>query len=298
MKRKLFIGSSREGVNIARQIKSAIDAECFDWLDVQIWDEGKIFARNKSALDSLFKASRRYEYGILIATSDDLTLSRFRLKASPRDNIVFEIGLFLGSLGLERAYMLLEKKSKTPSDFYGINVPTFNRKDKAGLEDTINKLVDSIKETRNRFSIKPIPSTALAIGYFNNFILPLAKRKAELKQDFNLKVLLPDYIHDVYTERNVYLKNNPSITQHVFDDGQRPTVYQYDGKPNQFWDVPTTLSTLYKLIEMISPTNEIGIDIDKQEWIRHEIINFGGTVLALIQNSSACRDSVTVEQLN
>ncbi|WP_232726680.1 TIR domain-containing protein [Prevotella intermedia] len=39
---------------------------------------------------------------------------------TPRDNILFEYGLFLGRVGLDRAFFIAEKDAKIPTDMLGI----------------------------------------------------------------------------------------------------------------------------------------------------------------------------------
>ncbi|MBK7970003.1 MAG: nucleotide-binding protein [Bacteroidetes bacterium] len=94
MKRKLFIGSSTEGLSVARKLKEVIDSSCSTWIDVEVWNEGNIFAMNSNTLDSLVWASRRYDYGLLVASNDDLVESRKSVKSAPRDNVLLELGMF------------------------------------------------------------------------------------------------------------------------------------------------------------------------------------------------------------
>src|SRR5262245_1254912 len=103
MKRKLFIGSSKEGEELAKKVHEEITRECGDWISPQIWNDGGIFDLNMSALDALVRASRRFDYGILVASKDDILKTRGRAHFVPRDNVMFEMGMFLGSLGLTRA---------------------------------------------------------------------------------------------------------------------------------------------------------------------------------------------------
>ena len=137
MKRKLFIGSSSEGKEIAEILKAKIEIENGDWIECDIWDEGKIFELNSSALDALVKASRKYDYGILVATKDDLLKSRGANLQVPRDNVMFEMGMFLGSLGLTRAFLMVEKHSKLTTYYNVITVPYFDTYDECKLDKAI-----------------------------------------------------------------------------------------------------------------------------------------------------------------
>jgi hypothetical protein len=62
----------------------------------------------------------------------------------------------------------------------------------------------------------------------------------------------------------------------VLDSGERPTLFQ---KPDlEFWDMPSTLKQLSDIIEKLFPTEEVGVNQDKIDWIKHEIKNFKGTL--------------------
>lgn len=61
----------------------------------------------------------------MIATKDDFTASRDDIFETVRDNVVFRLGLFLGRLGTNRAFVLQERILKLPSDLLGITIPRF-----------------------------------------------------------------------------------------------------------------------------------------------------------------------------
>jgi hypothetical protein len=294
MKRELFIGSSLEGLPIAEKLKVKIESECGDWISPENWKEGTVFTLNKNTLDCLVKASRKFEYGILVATKDDIIESRNQVKSLPRDNVMFEMGMFLGSLGLTRAFLLAEEDCKLPTDYNGVIVKYF-RKDSAGsLERAVDEIITAFKTTMLSYNLKHVPSVALALGYFDNFIEPLAKKRQEQNINFKLEILLPKIINDINAERNAYKNSNESKEISIYGKGSRPVVYALKNKKNHFWDVPTTLSTLGKLMDKLLPTNEIGINQEKIDWVDHELRNFKGTLEYLIQQSAACKDKVTV----
>ena len=78
--RKIFIGSSKEGLDVAKKLKKALEKKFPSFLNCTLWTDGNIFSLNKGALDSLVIASRKFDYGILVATADDIRKSR-KIKA-------------------------------------------------------------------------------------------------------------------------------------------------------------------------------------------------------------------------
>lgn len=296
MKRKLFIGSSKEGTEIAQQLKVQLEKELSEWIDITIWNDGVIFNLNSSTLDSLVKASRKFDYGILVATNDDIALIRKEIEMVPRDNVMFEMGLFVGSLGLSRAFMLVEDGSKLPTDYKGITVPYFEKNDEKSIVSAIDEIIKAIKSTQQSFNIRPIPSASLALGYFENLIQKLAKKRLEQDIDFKFEILIPRSINDIDSLLRNYKRKNESVEISVFEKDTRPVVFKYlNDTLENYWDIPTTLKTLHKLIGYFIPNQEIGLNPEKEEWIESELRNFIGTLRVLISECPACENNVTVE---
>jgi hypothetical protein len=286
MKRKLFIGSSSEGKSIAEKLKTKILEECGNWIEPKLWSDDKVFTLNKSAFHSLIQSSRKYEYGIFVATADDLRKKRWHIAKTMRDNVLFEAGMFLGSLGLTRAFLLVDKKCALPSDYAGITLSIYNTRN---LENKIAEIIDKIKETQNSYKFSIIPSVALAVGYFENFI----KLFAEQQQDkFTLNILIPNNISDIKNQIDVY-KSKTNSDNYGF---ARPIIYK--SSTCELWDIPTNLSTLNSVIDTIIHNVEIGYNSEKEEWIQHEIRNFAGTLEFLISQNRKCKNNVIVKYLD
>jgi hypothetical protein len=297
MKRKLFIGSSKEGLSYAQKLKVTIESELDEWIDCTIWSDGEIFGLNNSTLHSLVQASRKFDYGILVASKDDKTNFRGVNVIIPRDNVLFEMGMFLGSLGLTRAFMLVEEECKLPTDYNGITVPYFNSMIEGSIEKAIHQIIQAIQNSRNSFNIKPVPSAALALGYFESFIQKLAKKRLSEDIPFSLEIFLPVNISDIDTTIKIHKRNNPSDEISIYENGSRPIVHQYKNTEHNYWDIPTNLQTLNSLMNLIIPSMEIGINHEKQDWIEQEIRNFKGTLEVLIHQCEACKGFVTVSIL-
>ena len=98
MKPRLFIGSSSEGLKTAHYIQKQLAeiTEC------KIWNEG-VFGLNESYFETLIKIPNLYDFALLIVTKDDRTKSGDKLFDAPRDNIVFEFGLFFGETASQKS---------------------------------------------------------------------------------------------------------------------------------------------------------------------------------------------------
>ena len=144
----LFIGSSSEGLEIAR----AIEFNLKDDAEITIWSNG-VFGLNEGYLESLVIALERFDFAVLVLTPDDLITSRDIISQAPRDNVMFELGLFMGRLGKNRTFAVCSDAPdmKFPSDFAGVMLDRFqsNRSDAnliAALSPACFRVRQSIKE--------------------------------------------------------------------------------------------------------------------------------------------------------
>lgn len=122
---KLFIGSSTEGVEVANRIQALLAKD----FDVEVWDQMTVFTLGKVTIESLEKAIRDFQFAVFVLTPDDELTSRGRTGRAPRDNVIFEAGLFLGSLGRMRTFVVQQedKNLVVPSDLAGVTVARFRR---------------------------------------------------------------------------------------------------------------------------------------------------------------------------
>ena len=125
----VFVGSSLEGLEVAR----AVQAQLHHDAEVTIWNEGA-FPLGQSTLESLVNALDRFDFAILVVTPDDTVQSRETERLAPRDNMLFELGLFMGRLGRSKTFAVAGRTSqmKLPSDLAGVTIASFdpNRADR------------------------------------------------------------------------------------------------------------------------------------------------------------------------
>ena len=120
---RVFIISSAEGLPIARAIQNAFDHDPFN---VILWTDG-VFRASWYSVESLELQLDQSDFAIAVAQPDDLTQSRGQTALSPRDNVIFELGLFIGRIGRQRSFLLEPRgeEVKLPSDLSGITSITY-----------------------------------------------------------------------------------------------------------------------------------------------------------------------------
>jgi hypothetical protein len=91
-----------------------------------------------------------YDFAVMVLTPDDLLNIRGESHKTPRDNVLFELGLLMGHLGRDRTLIVSERGAelKLPSDLDGITRITFRRRDNlaAAVSPACTKLTKRIRE--------------------------------------------------------------------------------------------------------------------------------------------------------
>ncbi|GBQ07906.1 cyclic nucleotide-binding domain protein [Acetobacter cerevisiae DSM 14362] len=120
---KVFLICSTEALPIARAVQTAFEHDNFL---TTLWTDG-VFKISHYPLQSLEEQVDSSDFAIAVAHADDLTIFRGQEWPSSRDNVVFELGLFMGRLGRQRAILMepRESKIKLPSDLAGITTITY-----------------------------------------------------------------------------------------------------------------------------------------------------------------------------
>jgi CRP/FNR family transcriptional regulator, cyclic AMP receptor protein len=119
----LFLGCSVESLTIAQEIQLCLK---HDDVEVVVWTDG-VFGPSGVPLDDLLKMVNESDFAVFIISPDDEVTSRKQEYNAPRDNTVFELGLFMGKLERSRTFIVKEDKSdvKIPTDLLGITPLTY-----------------------------------------------------------------------------------------------------------------------------------------------------------------------------
>ena len=314
----IFIGSSASQIKLLRHVESLLGdiGKYVPWTSA--------FTQNRSALDSLVKQTRLCDYAILIATKDDLVKTKGKRVTAPRDNVILEFGLFLGSIGLNRCYLLAEEGAKLPSDLHGITVSTFTQEH--GIFNSLEIVVEGIKsqiiKTANDSELGLLPSTALAIGYYNGFIkkvcdeinktqsISIGGKRIKVR-NCKINVIIPETLDDSGVEDfvNLYNKKHGLNEATTYVDVEIPNRRGYPfhfkvDPPEQDMDhpidihvsdIPNTISTIAECLKLYLPTKKIGVDEDLDHLEKRELDNFARVLIRLISKNSLTKNSVSVE---
>lgn len=314
MKPRIFIGSSKEGLIVAERIKQffSSDYDCYLWND-------NIFKHNQGILDTLLKSASLFDFGLMVFTTDDLSEVRGKLELTPRDNILFEYGLFLGRVGIERAYMICEKSVKIPSDMNGINLAFFEaKKDKTkdgetiptnSLEKELTILKDNMDEKLRLGYLGLLPSSTIAISYYENFVKLVCESLCSQNgisigdktyKSCKLRIVIPSnldgdiksrsmvYFAKTHTTTDIPTKHRPYPMYVAISEGD-------DGSETlNVADMPTVLNGLDKAIDIYFRRGYIGKTTEQQLTEERELQNFVNVLKFLISQDHFAKSVVEI----
>jgi hypothetical protein len=251
---------------------------------------------------------------VVLLTADDKRIVRKKKYAVPRDNLLFELGLFMGRLGTHRAFALVEDKVKILSDFHGVSLASFSRT--GNPAEDIRLACEQIREemvrAESRYRLSILPSTSLAIGYYHNFLRHVIaafrevhdvqlykenkqKQKVDVRnvalanRSLSLTILLPKNFAQLDEYSSILKKKG--FSRIFFSREPRPFPFYIQGRVAKtgnlhFYDIPTTLLSSKETIRELFDDDYLKKK-NHQEIIEHrEISNFEKTIRKLLADTT------------
>lgn len=170
-KPRLFIGSSVSGLPIANAIKEELEQQ----FDVRVWDKD-VFKLSYSNLENLMNALDETDFASLVFLPEDKLNIKGKETETVRDNVIFELGLFLGRLGRDKVSFAVPKDYDFHllTDLAGITSGEFEYSEndkKVDVKRYCTKIEDQIKAIETQYP----PKGSQGINALNKleFELPL-----------------------------------------------------------------------------------------------------------------------------
>ena len=309
------------------KIQSILSKYC----DVEPWDKD-VFRVGDFTLEDLHRKVVQSHFALLIIYPDDEIVKRDETGYTARDNVLFELGLFMGVLGRHRSFCLLvsdkrggkSKEVLIPSDLAGLqrlNITLVDDETKfnSDLQLVCKELKKGIEDGEDTMSFTMFPSTSLAIGYFHNFIVQVCKSLFQTSNykiggtmydftrgNFQFYIVLPDMWADAGYEGFARFLTNRGLKKIEIQgfDKVRTFPFFIDSLPHDgriaLYDYPTTLNASYLAIEYIGESNSM--TTKEREIMGHrEIVNFERTLRHLLDTKGEAaqfRDKVSILHVN
>ena len=145
-KPRIFLGSSGKQQKLLQGLTRGLE----DVAHVEPWTTS--FNPGTTTLERLLELAREVDFAVFVFARDDWTTDSPPAsdpvasgQASPRDNVVFEAGLFGAALGMRRTFILHASGAKLPSDLLGLTCVRYDTTTAADMRVVNQKLRKAIE---------------------------------------------------------------------------------------------------------------------------------------------------------
>jgi len=153
-KPRIFIGSSGQQVKLLQALTRALQ----DVAQVEPWTTS--LTPGTSTLERLVEIAHKVDFAAFAFARDDWTTTSSPSASvppgtgqdSPRDNVVFEAGLFGGVLGMRRTFILHSQGAKLPTDLLGFICIRYGDATTPSEMKILNQQLRNAIETEGRVS--------------------------------------------------------------------------------------------------------------------------------------------------
>jgi hypothetical protein len=150
-KPRIFLGSSGKQAKLLQALTRGLE----DVAHVEPWTAS--FNPGTTTLERLLELTREVDFAAFVFARDDWTTNSPPAsdpsgsgQASPRDNVVFEAGLFGAALGMRRTFILHASGAKLPSDLLGLTCVRYSEADHRAEMRVINQKLRKAIENEGR----------------------------------------------------------------------------------------------------------------------------------------------------
>lgn len=155
-KPRIFIASSSEGVDAAYTLQELLER----YTECTVWDQD-VFAPSSVTLLDLISRAQNSDYGVFVFSLDDTIKIRGKEEITVRDNVIFELGLFIGAIGISNCFIVMPRSVDDvhlPTDLTGITLLKYDeqRTDK-NLKAALGPSSNQIRKALQRFSFSKRP---------------------------------------------------------------------------------------------------------------------------------------------
>jgi CRP/FNR family cyclic AMP-dependent transcriptional regulator len=150
-KPRMFIMSSVEGLDVANEIAAGLQ---HDVLPI-VWPNG-VFWAGGYPLESLETAVAESDFGVAVALFEDIVKTRGNELPAIRDNVLFELGMFMGRLGRKRSILVYPRYPNLvlPSDLHGLTPASYLPGAPEELAARLGPVCTEIRKIVRRLGVK------------------------------------------------------------------------------------------------------------------------------------------------
>jgi len=120
---RVFVASSREAQRLAEAVQQNLRGA-----EVTVWNQDALQIGHVT-VDELCRNLARSDFGVFVLDPDDIINIRGEEQLAARDNVILELGIFIGRLGKERSFIIRPQNltMRLPTDLLGVITGEYDR---------------------------------------------------------------------------------------------------------------------------------------------------------------------------
>jgi predicted nucleotide-binding protein len=148
--------SSSEAKHVAEALRTGLEKDVFS----RVWNDGVFFAGGYP-LEALEQQVSESDFAVAIAEPDDIVQSRGVTQRTLRDNVLFELGLFMGKLTRYRTILIHPriKNLKLPSDLQGLTLIPYDDGDESSVQTRIEPACAQLRDIVKKLGVRTFTIT-------------------------------------------------------------------------------------------------------------------------------------------
>ncbi|MFC3151032.1 TIR domain-containing protein [Litoribrevibacter euphylliae] len=155
----IFIASSTEAISVAEAVHIKLENE----MRVRLWENA--FDLSSVTITTLMNKTKEADYAVFVFHPDDKALIREKEYSTVRDNVILELGMFIGALGLEKCFILVPKSAeitfRLPTDLAGVTASFYDEQDPVftdAVTGSCAKIKQAVKKQESAKNITELTS--------------------------------------------------------------------------------------------------------------------------------------------
>ncbi|WP_122242751.1 TIR domain-containing protein [Pseudomonas syringae] len=133
-KPNIFIASSSEALPVVEAVNIRLETIG----RIKQWDNA--FDLSSVTITKLIQTAQDSDFAVFVFHKDDQTIIRGEKYSSVRDNVLLELGIFIGTLGIEKCFILMpearERDFRLPTDLAGVTTTYYG--------DMVDEVIDAV----------------------------------------------------------------------------------------------------------------------------------------------------------
>lgn len=212
VKPRVFVASSSENLSWAKLFQR----ELAESADVTLWSQG-VFRPMDYPLESLMRKLDDADFGLFICVPEDSVQKRNVKGSAVRDNVLVELGLYLGRLGRHRSFIAIPENAPQnflPTDFLGLNPVKFQAAHPP-RQDGVGAACGHIVEQMSLVGLKTVERQLISLKTLEQLAVCFSELKTLLDNEQFLHLTVDERLNTAVGRAHGHAQ---SVVQHAWPD--------------------------------------------------------------------------------